>query len=227
MKKIVTTLGLAFLTSSVTIACGGGGGGDGDALGGPGGGNNGGGNNGGGSVNSGVPGSKLGSDLTEAEAQKVCEAIGRYGASKITEQDACRMAGALGAIFLGAFNPEATDEELQAACQDGFQACLEEPAEEPVPGDEADCVAQNLSEQCTATVQELEACFKDYIDLTAEAFKVFPTCEEITMSFVTDPEVEEPDTSLPASCAVVEEKCPEVLAFEDISDEDFFDEDSE
>jgi hypothetical protein len=191
MNKFVHALGFAFLACSLTAACGGS--------------DNNGGGGGGGAVDSGVPGDKQGQDLTQAEVTRICEAVGAYADSKLTDAAACRVVGVLGALFALGFNSSATEADLKAACDEAVTACLEEPAQED------SCADEPVPTSCTSTVQEIETCAKDSIDQGAEFLGQFPNCAEVTKAYLESLEnLPEPET--PASCATVEQNCPSVLA---------------
>lgn len=195
MKKLALTLGLGMLAATLTAGCGGGDGG-GDGAGG---------------VSSGVDSTKRGDEVTEEEAQRICEAVGDYVERKVSQIDLCKVAGVVAAQIVAGVDPEATDADLQAACSEGVQSCNEDEPEPIDPGTEDDCTSGEVPEECSSTVGEIEACLKDTVDMSFAMFTEVPDCGSLTRDLLESEEEEPGEPEMPASCETVQENCPEVF----------------
>lgn len=161
---------------------------------------------GGGGINSGVDESKPASEVTDAEAEDICQATSDYAASKIDSQEfACRGQ----ALVVGILAAADGDEAMQAACSDAYDACLEAEPEEP---EEDDCTGVTASvADCddSVTVGDVQTCLSDNVDAAVDAADQIPSCSELTLEYIEDAAEnppEEPDP--PASCEVVYDACP-------------------
>ncbi|WP_437937773.1 hypothetical protein [Sorangium sp. So ce341] len=111
-------------------------------------------------------------DLTDAEAQAVCDAIAA-SAEDVTKEDACEFAGVIAAALLG------------EDCETAKEECLNDPEE---PTGEATCPAEDFA-SCTATVGEYTACTGAQLEfiksLTCEstfdpAMELPPECQAVS-----------------------------------------------
>jgi len=177
----------------------------------------GGGDGGGASLDSGVDEDKPVEDLTDDEAEAICEAGADYFVEKFSSSSLqtafCR------AIAVGTALGLATDEEsMQDMCNSLYESCtncIDDPdAEEcedmtEVPIEEPECGDEEVPSDCSSSVGELEACLKAEVDQGVAAFNDIPDCDEIGPD--TEPPTFEEDPPLPAACETVEENCPEAL----------------
>lgn len=161
---------------------------------------------GGGGINSGVDESKPASEVTDDEAEAVCEAAADYAASKFDDQEfSCRTVG----LIAGTLSVADGDEAMQEACSVAYDACLETEPEEPEETDCSDASANTADCDDTVTVGEVQTCLEDSIDAGVAAADQLPSCSELTVEYVEDlaeNPPEEPED--PASCEVVYEACP-------------------
>jgi hypothetical protein len=88
--------------------------------------------------------------------------------------------------------------------------CMKAPAE----SDGAE-PCETPSSSCTATVGELQTCWNDAMAEGLAALAAMPGCEDVGKGSDVGPEdapaEEEAEEAMPASCQVVEQKCPEAL----------------
>lgn len=163
----------------------------------------GGGGDGGGGLSSGVDPTKPGKDVTLSEAARVCDAVRDYNLAKRDGIDLCQVEGLLEAAFQGA-----TEAELQEVCHRIAEDCRSgdgpsvafDPAESIICGDWT-------PNDCSATVGEIERCWRDLIDF--EYAIDVPSCSEVTRSslvlFVE--EFTFPSPEWPAGCELPDENC--------------------
>jgi hypothetical protein len=161
---------------------------------------------GGGGINSGVDESKPASEVTDDEAEAVCEATADYAASKIDEQELnCRTV----ALYAGSLSIADGDEAMQEACDTAYDACLEVAPEEPEETDCSDATADTAGCDDTVTVGQVQTCLEDTVDAGAAAADQLPTCAELTVEYLEDAEENPPELPEdPASCEDVYEACP-------------------
>lgn len=155
---------------------------------------------GGASKSSGVPASKPAAEVTDSEAVELCEWIQEQGATiDPSEEEACTYVAS-------------SIAQNEADCKAFVQQCLDAPQEEPAPDDEEDCSTASASDlgggTCTATVGEVESCFRDIIAAQKDAFDS-ASCAKAGMAA---------EPAMPASCTKLQTTCPG--AFGDGSDDD-------
>lgn len=157
----------------------------------------------GGGINSGVDGSKKGSELTDDEAEKVCVATIEYSADAVSAADSCKIFGLLAYKFAEAANQNALE-----ACEAARDECLDEAEKAPEEPDTRACglVDADVLSSCDATVAEVEGCLSALIDRSASALKKIPDCAGLEGY-----ELEDEDEDLPKSCEVVQKECPIAL----------------
>ncbi len=155
----------------------------------------------GGGGSSGVTPSKPASEATDAEAKQLCEWVkDQVEGQTPSEQQLCTLAGA-------------SLTRTEADCKAFVTQCLEQP-DDAGPGDGEELSCEDVSkddfgDDCTATVGEIEACYRDLI---AQQKKFFQDTSCADAGKLTEPED-------PASCKKLATSCPE--AFGDDSGDEF------
>lgn len=167
---------------------------------------------GGGGINSGVDQTKTGEELTEEEIAQLCEATADYVAAEVDVKDGtCRVAGLTQGILAYAISG-GEEEEMQAACADAYDACLEDdtPPEQTVTCEET----PESYPDCEATVAQYETCIEDRIQEMKEYADTVPTCDELTEDDLEGlgDLLEEGPPGSPESCDVVQETCPALFS---------------
>lgn len=166
-------------------------------------------------VNSGVPGNKTVEEISDEEAEMVCEATFDYLDVKFPVQRRCELVAGYVAAAQELAAGEFGDEELQQACQEAADDCVANGDDEMLGFGDADATCAGSMggvDGCDATVSEVEQCLTDGINATvALVDEQFVRCSELESSdliaLVTDmPDLE---AETPASCETLEEKCPE------------------
>ena len=174
-----------------------------------------GGGDGGGALDSGVDQDKPGEDLTQDELEAVCLAQYDYAESKISDADMakalCRMVALSAAIAVGGDNMAEACEMVDDACND----CIDDPDADGCedyqdilePDDpETDCADEEVPDNCSSTVGEIEACFKAEADTFSAILGDLPSCSEIS----EDTEPPDLDAEI-EECETVEENCASAL----------------
>lgn len=161
-------------------------------------------------VSSGVPGNKTGEEITDDEAEMLCEATFDYMETQITDQRQCELSAGVMAAVETAGSGDLDDEALQQACQEATDECVENGDAEMLIPDSTCTGAMGSVEECTATVSEIELCLTESIDGAAEQLDELPTCSDMTVGELADLALNSPefDVETPESCETVEEKCP-------------------
>lgn len=155
----------------------------------------------GGGLDTGLPGDKPLSSLTDDELAALCDKFDDfYSTGKVADalQDFnCGFAG----LFAAAFSGADSDAAVRAACKATYDECAAAPSE-------TTSTCNEPSGTCTATVAELEACANDSGKALEQVASAFPSCAELTL---TDLMGMGDDTEMlenPVSCAILETKCP-------------------
>ena len=146
-------------------------------------------------------------DKALAQAEAAADAVMVEYADDLKE-GGCTMAGMMAA----AFAPAGTD--ATAACEEARTACMSAPAEGEEEPEEEDTCAGDLAD-CTATVDEVEACVSDQISADLASIKPMATA----MAAMSCDDAGEPgemgeepaETPDPASCTAIKDKCPALL----------------
>ena len=148
----------------------------------------------------GIPGSKRLGDLSDSELARLCDEIVEFAdapaVSEPMHEYACRLGGMVNAIFAGA----TTDAEARTLCAEAYGECV-------AASGSSTTTCNRPSASCTATVAEYEACMADIPGYLEASLAVTPTCETLTLASLEEAPEGAPD--YPASCAVVDEKCPD------------------
>lgn len=174
------------------------------------------------SLNSGVQKSKSVQDVTNEEAEAVCEAFASYYESKLDSRSfqlsICRWA----AVYATASAADGgTNLDLNDLCDLAYDACvdcLDNPGTEGCEDfptfdfqlDES-CTDSEPPQDCDATVGEVETCLKAEVDSIVGVFNGAPSCGSLTQTDLDEASagLEEPD--LPGACTALEDTCPAVL----------------
>src|SRR5262245_38047243 len=136
-----------------------------------------GGDAGGSGVNTSIPGNKPLNTLTQGEINTLCMDIGRsFANDQQIQQGSCKILAFTLTAF-AAIDPSATDAQLQAACNEGYNACVSGGGAADAGG-AAMCTVPDGS--CTATVAELTACAADSKVALQQSFSAIPACSAIT-----------------------------------------------
>lgn len=152
-----------------------------------------------GKVDSGVPDSTQGKDLTEQQFQAICDSANEAAAGILSGAEAKKATCGSGA-YLATLLSGATGDAADAACKKAYEDCLAEPDES------SDDTCTEPTDACTATVGEIETCFTDTLTQAKTLLAELPGCDDLGSDYEPPAELDPP-----ASCAVVEEKCPEAL----------------
>ena len=142
-------------------------------------------------------------DMTPAQTDQLCEVnLSRTLEDPTYVSSLCRIVGVYNAASLG--DAGRPDEELRRTCELSEDECRTTVDDALADGD-----CGPLSSACRVTLAEYEACSADYLEAIIQFAQTLPTC--FTVSGSDEIDVVMVEELQPASCAVVEEKCPEVL----------------
>lgn len=122
---------------------------------------------------SGLPGDVALSELTEEQSQQLCSATETYLEDNLSAQDrknfACNLTGAIAGALVG-------EDAYAETCTDAQQSCLEEPDDEEDTTTASDCDSAVVS-NCTATVEQYEACTREIVSTIKESNASF-SCDD-------------------------------------------------
>ncbi len=152
----------------------------------------------GGAKSSGVASSKPLSEVTDAEATQICE-WGSDASYAPSDKETCTFR----ALFFSS---------TPAECEAFVAQCLKEGPRDEEEEESCDSAKNDLPDDCTATVAELEACIRDF-NAALRDFFAGASCDDAGMTATGDPAAAPP----PASCAAVEKKCPGLYGDDDTS----------
>jgi hypothetical protein len=154
-------------------------------------------------VNTSIPAGTKGSDLTQAQTNELCDAAQAVAEASFSEaQIKPTMCGFAAWTQASALN-------MASKCQDFYNECLKAPQEssgDPPVEQTGECTKPSSS--CTATVGEIEKCINDSFAQAKAMFAKFPGCDDVGKAFSLE---DLGNDESPASCKVVEEKCPEAV----------------
>lgn len=160
----------------------------------------------------GVPASKALSELSEEEQASFCTYLGdtfeeMIGGDAFKES----MCLTMSASFAGF---EADNEEDQvAACEENYEECMAE-EEEPQDFDSDEiCPSADELAGCTATMAEVDACYKAMIaSQKEEAAKATQyTCSELIIDGKMEELQGDENSGPPEECQAIQESCPAIL----------------
>ncbi|MBN2802476.1 MAG: hypothetical protein JXR91_05245 [Deltaproteobacteria bacterium] len=178
------------------------------------------GDGGGTTVNTGLPEDKIVSDLTDDEVYKACVAITKLVNSTADDTELlCKsealMTVGMSYMVLGEFM---TDDAMVTTCDEAYKACMDAPATDDATTPEEECAGsstEDIPANCNATVGEIENCLSDYNKLAADSIPDLPSCSSLTSEKLIELSASYGDMQTepepPASCDVVNEKCPGFL----------------
>jgi hypothetical protein len=170
-------------------------------------GSSGGGGGGGAGAVSSVDSSKQLGSLTQQEATQYCNDANAYASSALSADDIKKATCNVSAAF-GTFGAT-SEEDAKAKCEDAYKQCVASSAPAETGGKECATASLDAVKGCTATVAELNQCEADQIAaLKALAAKGDP-CPNI--QFGADAGPSSSSSTQPASCASLQEKCPNLF----------------
>jgi hypothetical protein len=124
----------------------------------------------------------------------------------------CKELGIEAAVFLQAFQSDATDAELQMACQDANNSCLHPDGGATTGGGCTASTFTNEPSTCQATVGDVQTCLNDQTVAYQQASAAIPSCGALTAASVaslTSSAADGGATTIaePASCAKFNSTC--------------------
>ncbi|MCG5052092.1 MAG: hypothetical protein KA712_03945 [Myxococcales bacterium] len=146
--------------------------------------------------------------LSPDELAQACKDFQNWGAdfeAALTPK-LCRVAGVLAAVG----SPGSPAANPGQSCQAAVAACEASATPDAGAPTETDCTAP---ENCTATVGELETCLNDSLARADTFLSAFPSCAMLAAGTGSLP-LGLPQN--PASCAPVEQKCPDLPMIGDL-----------
>jgi hypothetical protein len=157
-----------------------------------------------GGIDSGLPTSKPADQLAKSEQDQLCEAAEAYYRSRISEDEYKRIYCVSVAISVAL----AIDQSI-ATCAQSRDECLAMPLDPDVASeyDTATCDLGIDWTTCSATVREIEACFGEYFDASADLFTSY-SCDRMA-EYVNDPPEAAAVETGPA-CQTAHAKCPSI-----------------
>lgn len=156
-------------------------------------------------IDSGLPASKPAAELQPDEQTQLCEAVRDYSSDRLGADDIKRFQCTGEGIGFSL----ATDQTV-ASCAKTRDACIAMPDEDPEPNPEPESTTCEIGidwATCTATVDELEACFTEYTDQGADALNSF-SCDRMA-EYVKELPTYDPSILDPGpACQSAQAKCP-------------------
>ncbi len=144
-----------------------------------------------------VPGDTQLGDLTDDQFEQLCEDFSEKFSGEEFEDANCRLAGVLSAILAQ------TDEEAQLSCKSAYDDCKSSP-----PAATEGC--EKPGPECTATVDEMNACMADLEGTLGSFNDAIPSCDTLKRTDIATLFTQFGGGSmLPASCETYQEKCPD------------------
>lgn len=155
---------------------------------------------GGGRISSGVsPGERLDS-LSSSEQDALCEATFEFLDSLLGNSGFGQIDCIVNGLQVAAFE----EGDPVEACEEFVEDC--EPDSTELDFDSGNCMV-DVESDCRATVADFEACLNDSVDALDQAFS------GISCDFAGDPDAPvTPSAATPASCARLDDLCPEINA---------------
>jgi hypothetical protein len=140
-----------------------------------------GGTSGGGTFTTSVPsGTKL-TSLTPAQGMQLCNDLNTYFQGTLTPV-LCKESGVEAAVFLQAFQSAATDAQLQMACQQAYNDCLN--PDGGATTTTGNCDPSSEPATCQATVGDLKTCVDDQTTAYQQLSASLPSCSSLTAAKV-------------------------------------------
>ena len=144
----------------------------------------------------GVPGDTPLNELTDDQAQALCEAFGKRFDNAQFEDIACKLESVFSAILAQ------TDAEAQMMCKTAYDQCKSMP-----PDTTQNC--EKPSSDCTATVDELNACLDAYNESLGDVGASLPSCDTLKAGDLTALFSGLGSMMQPAACTAYQAKCPD------------------
>jgi hypothetical protein len=106
------------------------------------------------------------------------------------------------ALFSAATSGPHSDADAKLACHAYYDSCSQQAV--------ARSVCPTFSATCLVTVGEYFTCVNDEAAAYAAAYAVFPSCDAVTVALLKSTPLDTPaDPPEPASCALLDPKCPD------------------
>jgi hypothetical protein len=157
---------------------------------------------------------QLGS-LSAAEIDQLNQAIADDAARQyqaLSKDQLCLFAGTMGAVMAAAFGTGATDATIQQSCTQMVSTCQQGGTTSPNDSTSSNEPTAASLAGCTVTVSEYETCAKDSATAMVTAINALPPCSQLTAASLTSTTDSPFATKDPTSCAVVNQKCPQLMS---------------
>ena len=153
-------------------------------------------------VDSGLPASKPADQLAKGEQDQLCEAAEAYYRERISAGEYKRIYCVSAAVNVSL----AIDQSI-AVCVEFRDDCLGKPLDPDVAAeyDTATCDLGIDWTLCTATVGDIEACFSEYFDASADLFASY-SCDRMAEYIDNPPEAADVETG--PACQTAHASCP-------------------
>jgi hypothetical protein len=191
MMAMRISMVLAGLVAFSAVACGGSSDDGGDK-----------GGNGSTTVSTSIPENTKASDLTQTQTEELCDAAGEAAKAALSGPE-LKAASCGFSAYIGATLLQSADK-----CQELYSECMKAPEETSGGTSNQGDDCKKPSSACTATVGEIEKCWSDAFASTKAAFAALPGCDDVGKDIAMD---STPQGDVPASCKIVEQKCPEAV----------------
>jgi hypothetical protein len=143
-----------------------------------------------------VPGDTPLGDLTDDQFEQLCEDFSERFSGAEYDDTACRLSSVFSAILAQ------TDEQAQQLCKTAYDSCKASP-----PESTESC--EKPSAECTATVDEMNACLDDITETFGGLSDALPSCDTLKLTDIAALFTQFGSMMNPASCEAYEEKCPD------------------
>jgi hypothetical protein len=154
-----------------------------------------------GQIQTSIPASTPASELSDAQSEELCKAAGDAAQATFGSTDAKSYGCGFTAYIAASLTPGDA-----SACKKFYDECMKAPVE----SDGAE-QCEKPSSACQATVGELEACWNDAMSQSLAGLAQLPGCDDVGKDRDGAAPGDAPAAELPASCQVIEQKCPEAL----------------
>jgi hypothetical protein len=151
-------------------------------------------------IESGAPASTPANQLSDSQVKAFCDSAARAGAAAFGTQDAKQALCGFSGYFLSLASGGSGD--AAGVCKMAYDECLKAPAETSTS------TCEKPSATCTATIGEIEACLNDSMAQVSQMLEALPGCDDVGKPLDGAAPTEQQS---PASCQVVQQKCPEAL----------------
>lgn len=155
-----------------------------------------------GKVESGAPASTPANQLTDAQVKSFCDSASQAFGATLSSGEAQQGLCGFSAYFVASLGSASGGGDPAATCKMVYDECLKTPPQST----QEECTKPSAT--CTATVGEIEACLNDSMAQLQQMLKSLPGCDDVGTQ-VEDPMLGTGEQ--PASCQVVQQKCPEAL----------------